>query len=339
MSLQKYKKRYPNFIDLAFTCSTEDRYIYVKNRKTEENFSIETPFLKVLKPVHNYKDKSYIILSINSDFDFNDEVNDFVYLINKLHEFSQENIKVDSKKWFGKDFDIFDLDNIVKRPIEEHKNNNYIKLVIVGSDVMENKLSNLEKDMYIKCNIEFHGLKISRDTLMEEWYVTDFITQEEFENQSNADNYKNIVDEDIVSVIENIEQKQQENDIDESCREDDIVSIVQNVNNDVNNNNVNNNEVNDVNNNEVNDVNNNEVNNNDVNEVNDNVDVNNIEVNNIEVNNNDVNNEIKNVNDKENVSVDVVSLSTLPSTESKRKHKKISKTNLITRRKIFTIEK
>jgi len=335
MSLQKYKKRYPNFIDLAFTCSTEDRYIYVKNRKTEENFRIETPFLKVLKPVHNFLDKSYIILSINNDFDFNDEVNDFVYIINKLHEFSQENIKVDSKKWFGKDFDIFDLDNIVKRPIEEHKNNNYIKLVIVGSDVMENKLSSLEKDMYIKCNIEFHGLKISRDTLMEEWYVTDFITQEEFENQSNANNYKNIVDEDIISMIENTQQNQLDNDIDESYKEEDIVSNV-NVNNDINNdfnNDVNNNLNNNVNNDINNDVNN---------DVNNDIDINNndVDINNNDVNVNvDVNKEVKKVNDKENVSVDVVSLSTLPSTESKRKHKKISKTNLITRRKIFTIEK
>ena len=186
MALQKYKKRFSNFIDLSFNCITEERYIYVKN-KTDECFKSETPFLKVLKPYHINKNKSYIILSINDDFDFNDEINDFVYLINKIHEFSQENIKLESKKWFGKDFDIFDLDNIVKRPIEEHKSNNYIKLVIPNNELLEQKILNLSKDTYVKCNIEFQGLKISKETLMEEWYITDFITQEETDEKNKLE--------------------------------------------------------------------------------------------------------------------------------------------------------
>lgn len=186
MALQKYKKRFSNFMDLSFNCITEERYIYVKN-KTDECFKSETPFLKVLKPYHINKNKSYLILSINDDFDFNDEINDFVYLINKIHEFSQENIKLESKKWFGKDFDIFDLDNIVKRPIEEHKSNNYIKLVIPNNELLEQKILNLSKDTYIKCNIEFQGLKISKETLMEEWYITDFITQEEIDEKNKLE--------------------------------------------------------------------------------------------------------------------------------------------------------
>ena len=186
MALQKYKKRFSNFMDLSFNCITEERYIYVKN-KTGECFKSETPFLKVLKPYHINKNKSYIILSINDDFDFNDEINDFVYLINKIHEFSQENIKLESKKWFGKDFDIFDLDNIVKRPIEEHKSNNYIKLVIPNNELLEQKILNLSKDTYVKCNIEFQGLKISKETLMEEWYITDFITQEETDEKNKLE--------------------------------------------------------------------------------------------------------------------------------------------------------
>jgi len=89
MALQKYKKRFSNFMDLSFNCITEERYIYVKN-KNEECFKSETPFLKVLKPYHIHKNKSYLILAINDDFDFNDEINDFVYLINKIHEFLNE---------------------------------------------------------------------------------------------------------------------------------------------------------------------------------------------------------------------------------------------------------
>jgi len=186
MALQKYKKRFSNFMDLSFNCITEERYIYVKN-KNNECFKSETPFLKVLKLYNINKNKSYIILSINDDFDFNDEINDFVYLINKIHEFSQENIKLESKKWFGKDFDIFDLDNIVKRPIEEHKSNNYIKLVIHNNELLEQKILNLTKDTYVKCNIEFQGLKISKETLMEEWYITDFTTQEEIDEKNKLE--------------------------------------------------------------------------------------------------------------------------------------------------------
>ena len=79
------------------------------------------------------------------------------------------------------------MDNIVKRPIEEHKSNNYIKLVIPNNELLEQKILNLSKDTYVKCNIEFQGLKISKETLMEEWYITDFITQEETDEKNKLE--------------------------------------------------------------------------------------------------------------------------------------------------------
>jgi hypothetical protein len=199
LALQKYKKRFANFMDLSFNCVTEERYIYVKN-KMNENFKSETPFLKILKPFHIHKNKNYVILSINADFDFNDEINDFIYLINKIHEFSQENIKLESKKWFGKDFDIYDLDNIVKRPIEEHKSNNYIKLIIPNIEELEERVLKLEKDTYVKCNIEFQGLKISREILMEEWVLTNFITQKEFDETNSMEYIDNLNKDDTVNL-------------------------------------------------------------------------------------------------------------------------------------------
>jgi hypothetical protein len=199
LALQKYKKRFANFMDLSFNCVTEERYIYVKN-KMNENFKSETPFLKILKPFHIHKNKNYIILSINEDFDFNDEINDFIYLVNKIHEFSQENIKLESKKWFGKDFDIYDLDNIVKRPIEEHKSNNYIKLIIPNIEELEERVLKLEKDSYVKCNIEFQGLKISREILMEEWVLTNFITQKEFDETNSMEYIDNLNKDDTINL-------------------------------------------------------------------------------------------------------------------------------------------
>ncbi len=234
MALQKYKKRFSNFRDLSFNCITEERYIYVKN-KIDEYFKSETPFLKVLKPYHINKNKSYLILSINDDFDFNDEINDFVYLINKIHEFSQENIKLESKKWFGKDFDIFDLDNIVKRPIEEHKSNNYVKLVIPNDDLLEQKILNLSKDTYIKCNVEFKGLKISKETLMEEWYVTDFITQEEVDEKNKLEYISTLkIEKDVFeynesATADNIHESAVANNIHESATADNIHESINNI--------------------------------------------------------------------------------------------------------------
>ena len=234
MALQKYKKRFSNFRDLSFNCITEERYIYVKN-KIDEYFKSETPFLKVLKPYHINKNKSYLILSINDDFDFNDEINDFVYLINKIHEFSQENIKLESKKWFGKDFDIFDLDNIVKRPIEEHKSNNYIKLVIPNDDLLEQKILNLSKDTYVKCNIEFKGLKISKETLMEEWYITDFITQEEVDEKNKLEYISTLkIEKDVFEYnestnVDNIHESTTAHNIHELVRTDNVHESINNI--------------------------------------------------------------------------------------------------------------
>jgi len=359
MSLQKYKKRWSNFVDLTFNCVTDDRYIYVKHQTTGDHFKMETPFLKVLKPVHNHKNKSYLVLAVNTDFDFNEEVNEFVYMINKIHEFSQENIKVYSKNWFGKEFDIYDLDNIVKRPIEEHKNNNYIKLVIPTTELMESKLVGLEKDMYIKCDIEFSGLKISRETLMEEWYVTNFITQEDYENQSKVENeYSNMIIEHEISEVpsvsvsiavgdyvppgneeindmkyDNNEYDYNEEDINDAINEISRIISSNKYNHAKNNiidNNLNTNSSNNLNTNSINDLNTNFIN----------------EENN-EITNNNLNNQCEELNESKcevtectemsnnNSEVDVVK----KKSEKKTKHKKNTKTNLITRRKIFSIEK
>jgi len=346
MALQKYKKRFSNFMDLSFNCITEERYIYVKN-KNEECFKSETPFLKVLKPYHINKNKSYLILSINDDFDFNDEINDFVYLINKIHEFSQENIKLESKKWFGKDFDIFDLDNIVKRPIEEHKSNNYIKLVIPNNELLEQKILNLSKDTYIKCNIEFQGLKISKETLMEEWYITDFITQEEIDEKNKLEYVSDLkIQQDTFQYNEeSLNNFTQENDTQNEESNNDMQN--EELNNDIQNLESNNNTQNEESNNEAqnqesnNDTQNQESNNDTQNEESNN------NTQNLELNNNtqnDTQNEESNNNedtiDINNLQEEIDLISVVDDNKKKTKTKKNDKkkkTNLIGRKKVYTL--
>jgi hypothetical protein len=355
MALQKYKKRFSNFMDLSFNCITEDRYIYVKN-KNDECFKTETPFLKVLKPYHINKNKSYIILSINDDFDFNDEINDFVYLINKIHEFSQENIKLESKKWFGKDFDIFDLDNIVKRPIEEHKSNNYIKLVIPNNELLEQKILNLSKDTYVKCNIEFQGLKISKETLMEEWFITDFITQEEIDEKSKLQYVSDLKiqqdtfeynEEKLNNDKQDVESYTQENQLNNETQNEELNNN-ETQNEELNNNETQNEELNnnetqneELNNNETQNVesNNNETQKDESN----NNETQKDETQNLESNNNDTQNEetidINNLHEE----IEVISVVDDKKKKSKSKkndkslNDKKKKTNLIGRKKVYTL--
>ena len=343
MALQKYKKRFSNFMDLSFNCITEERYIYVKN-KNDECFKSETPFLKVLKPYHINKNKSYLILAINDDFDFNDEINDFVYLINKIHEFSQENIKLESKKWFGKDFDIFDLDNIVKRPIEEHKSNNYIKLVIPNNELLEQKILNLSKDTYVKCNIEFQGLKISKETLMEEWFITDFITQEEIDEKNKLEYVSDLKIQKDVFQYNETQIDDSNNGQQENCLNNEIQENVDDSNN--NNNETQNVDDSNNNNNEIQNVDDSNNNNNETQNIDDSNNNNN-ETQNVDDSNN--NNETQNVDDSNNnedtidinnlqEEIEVISVVDDKKKKSKsKKNDKKKKTNLIGRKKVYTL--
>ena len=91
----------------------------------EKNFMFETPFLKVLKPIHvsnskkNIGTNKYIILETLNNLQNN---NEFMIVINKIHEISQENIKKNSKAWFNIELDDFGLDMKVRLPIDNQKN-------------------------------------------------------------------------------------------------------------------------------------------------------------------------------------------------------------------------
>ena len=182
LSLERYKKKFSHFLNFRYNCVKEDRYIYVEN-DNNQRFETKTPFLRVLKPFHTHKNKNYLILEISEDLDFSNETSDFIYIINKIHEYSQENIKAESKIWFNKEFDIYELDNMVKRPVEESRSTSYIKIVIPNDEEIENRLLSLSKDSYISCNIEFIGLKISREMLSEEWGLIGFMTQREMDEK------------------------------------------------------------------------------------------------------------------------------------------------------------
>ena len=205
------------FSNLNFNFEYKNRLI----RTTYENneyYNFNTPFLKVLKPIHtntNKKkniEKKYIILEINEEYNVNKDLDDFLIIINKLHETSQENIKKNSMKWFNTEFDEIGLDLKVKKPIDKQKDKQFIKILLPNdNEELLEKINNLEKNQYVMTNIFYKGLKVSNDYLMGEYELIDLYTQEEYElikNQENQ-NLESEVDS-VNNVLEDFKEKNEE---------------------------------------------------------------------------------------------------------------------------------
>ncbi len=171
---------------LNFTFNLNQRFIHVKD-SNGNNFGCQTPFLRVLKTNHitlNKKKtiaKKYIILETSDELDINNQIGDFLFIINKIHEICQENIKENSMSWFNTEFDEIGLDIKVRRPIDQQRESEFIRISIPKNEELESRINEIEKGEYILCNIIFKGMKVSNDYIIEEWEITDFITQEKYD--------------------------------------------------------------------------------------------------------------------------------------------------------------
>ena len=201
-----------NLNELNYNFVLSQRFVNVKDSEGKY-FRCQTPFLKVLKPVHvtlNKKKtiaKKYIILETNDDLDFNGQIGDFLLIINKIHEISQEKIKNHSLEWFNTEFDDIGLDIKVRRPIDLQKDNEFIRICIPKNKEIEDMINELTTEDYILCNVVFKGLKVSNDYITEEWELEDFITQEKFNQLQSCDEYLNnneLVDK--VSTLLDVEE-------------------------------------------------------------------------------------------------------------------------------------
>lgn len=220
-------KNLENFNKLKFNFEYKNRLIRT-NFDDNEYFKFDTPFLKVLKPIHtntNRKkntEKNYIILEILENYNVNQELDEFLILVNKLHELSQENIKKNSIKWFNTEFDEIGLDLKVKKPIDKQKDKQFIKILIPNDnkELLE-KVKNLNKNDYVMSSIFYRGLKVSNDYLMGEYELINLVTQEEYE-----ENNKEIIennDSEILNFIENEEQNQNTELIQENNIENEVI--------------------------------------------------------------------------------------------------------------------
>ena len=216
--------------NLNFKFNLYDRFISVKD-ENGQYFKSQTPFLKVLKPVHNTFNKKktiakkYIILETNDDIDFNNQIGQFMFVINKIHEISQEKIRENSMDWFNTEFDDIGLDIKVKRPIDQQKDSEFIRVSIPSHLVDE--VEKVSKGTYLLCNIIFKGLKVSSDYIMEEWELDSFITQEKYEESQNSelnDNLQEKMELENEPIEDKIENKEEE--IEEESKDEDVAEIL-----------------------------------------------------------------------------------------------------------------
>jgi hypothetical protein len=175
---------------LNFNFSIKDRFINVFDNNGD-HFEFQTPFLKVLKPSHTTLNKKktiakkYLILETNDELDFNNQIGEFMFIINKIHEVSQEKIRENSLTWFNTEFDDIGLDIKVRRPIDQQKDSEFIKISIPKDNNINDDISTLSKGDYVLCDIVFKGLKVSSDNITEEWELKKIITQEKYDEMLN----------------------------------------------------------------------------------------------------------------------------------------------------------
>ncbi len=162
----------------------EDKYIYVSYNGRK--YSISSPYLKVLKAKHEFKNKNYLIVQLDQDLDVDEKIEEFIRNVRNMDEYSKEILMKNSKNWYGKKWDIYTLDSMTRYPIDEQKGVIYMKMIIDKEDKELNRqIDTLEKivesnhEVYISVDTYFKGLRWSREVFTEEWYLSDFRILEE----------------------------------------------------------------------------------------------------------------------------------------------------------------
>jgi hypothetical protein len=188
-----------NRIKLQYDFVPKDRYIYgYQSLEDQTVFTIKSPYLKVLKTCHQFKSKSYFIVALEQDLDADEDVERFIGKIRKMDDLSKECILKNAMKWYGKSWDIFTIDSMTRYPIDEQRGEFYMKLILPSDDgeysKLYQKIADLEarvvesggRDLYVSMTIYFRGIKWSRETFTEEWYLEDFtLLEEEVEDISS----------------------------------------------------------------------------------------------------------------------------------------------------------
>lgn len=228
---------------LNYKFELDDKYIYVNNRNNSK-YIIKSPYLKVLKANHEFKNKNYLIVQLDQDLDVDEQMDFFIKKIRCMDEYSKEILLNNSKNWYGKKWDIYTLDSMTHYPIDEQKGILYMKIIINKEDKELNKsIETLEKimkntkEVYISIKTYFKGLRWSREIFTEEWYLEDFSILEE-ENDDlllenlirNTEQVVKVEEDKNKYLKEESEIKEFENNISKNIEEMESTNINESVN-------------------------------------------------------------------------------------------------------------
>ncbi len=227
--------------NLNYKFELEDKYIYV-NQNDNSKYTIKSPYLKVLKAKHEFKNKNYLIVQLDQDLDTDEQIDNFIKKIRTIDEYSKEILLNNSKNWYGKKWDIYTLDSMTRYPIDEQKGVLYMKIIISKEDKELNKsIETLEKimennkEVYISIKTFFKGLRWSREIFTEEWYLEDFNILEEDDQDLILENLiKNIeesnknIEEKKESLLENKKEEKYDENKEELNNKNEELNLLEN---------------------------------------------------------------------------------------------------------------
>ena len=222
-SLVSYRKQ-SNTKHIDFEYHKEDKYLYAY-QKNKESIFIETPPLKVFKNIHEFLNNYYLILSLENEDDTNAEIYSFKTKLDNIYGQAQHKIKKNYHEMFPNYKGIVDnliYENCIKRPFTGSRNQ-LIKIILPDdNENMMTRIENLVENDIIKLRIHYKGLrKIQGGRLMEEYYLHDFILEDEWVAMLMKKNlHENPTSFEVEIVNENIrENEHMENQFHPSCQE------------------------------------------------------------------------------------------------------------------------
>jgi len=212
-SLVSYRKQ-TNLKHIDFEYHKEDKYLYAF-QKNQQPIFIESPPLKVFKNIHEFLNDYYIILSLENEDDSNSEIYSFKTKLDNIYGLAQQKIKKNYQEIFPnyKGFvDNYIYENCIKRPFTGSRNQ-LIKIILPNdNDTIMSKIEQLVENDVVKLQIIYKGLrKIQGGRLIEEYYLNDFITENEWVSRMLQNNLNvNQTSFNVEIVDENIRENQNE---------------------------------------------------------------------------------------------------------------------------------
>jgi len=212
-SLVSYRKQ-TNLKHIDFEYHKEDKYLHAF-QKNQQPIFIESPPLKVFKNIHEFLNDYYIILSLENEDDSNSEIYSFKTKLDNIYGLAQQKIKKNYQEIFPnyKGFvDNYIYENCIKRPFTGSRNQ-LIKIILPSeNDHIMSKIEQLVENDVVKLQIIYKGLrKIQGGRLIEEYYLNDFITENEWVSRMLQNNLNvNQTSFNVEIVDENIRENQNE---------------------------------------------------------------------------------------------------------------------------------